>query len=271
MGANEMKLICEYPTKEKYPFIITIKNGKAYLENGKKVLCSCSLNQFLFFEGVGITCPKCGKTAQIISEFLGNEKIIREIHFDAKKTGYCKVCGWHDGDGVQTCYYDSEMGAMHHENSMESFFSKLTESQKILYESYHSFKSKVYDKISENKMRKRISKLIKLDGKENSWVVGNCYYSLDNFKTKTEAVEAWLEDRKGLSKLLGNGYIVLRKYVQKETKGSLGEGLFITSYAIQKPHTCGGFGRFAGPYHIECSGCNEEIKMWEYGIDYDIG
>jgi len=40
---------------------------------------------------------------------------------------------------------------------------------------------------------------------------------------------------------------------------------------VQKPHLCGGFGKFIAPYHIGCTKCAEEVKLWEFGIDYDVG
>jgi len=40
---------------------------------------------------------------------------------------------------------------------------------------------------------------------------------------------------------------------------------------VQKPHLCGGFGKYIGPYHIGCTKCDEELKLWEHGIDYDLG
>jgi len=41
---------------------------------------------------------------------------------------------------------------------------------------------------------------------------------------------------------------------------------------VYPPHSCGkGRGQHAGPYHIRCTGCSEEVKLWEFGVDYDVG
>jgi len=40
---------------------------------------------------------------------------------------------------------------------------------------------------------------------------------------------------------------------------------------VQKPHDCGGYGYFFRPYHIKCSKCDAEVRLWEWGVDYDVG
>jgi hypothetical protein len=43
------------------------------------------------------------------------------------------------------------------------------------------------------------------------------------------------------------------------------------SYDTQIPTRSGGFGRFAGPYHIYDDKTMEDVKLWEWGVDYNVG
>ena len=43
---------------------------------------------------------------------------------------------------------------------------------------------------------------------------------------------------------------------------------------LQKPHGycgCNGVGKYANPYHVKCTKCDTEVRLWEWGVDYDIG
>ena len=57
------------------------------------------------------------------------------------------------------------------------------------------------------------------------------------------------------------GYKIIYKYEYKKTQ----------RFVIKKPHICGGFGELKFPYHIRCSKCGEEIRLWEWGVAYDTG
>ena len=91
----------------------------------------------------------------------------------------CPVCGWKDGDGVTTCFYSPELGAVTHQNSDEAAAASMTAEQRSLFEAYSA------------------------------------------------------------------------------------PGL--------KRHTCGGMPHLEAPYHIACTGCGVEVKLWEHGVDYDVG
>jgi len=40
---------------------------------------------------------------------------------------------------------------------------------------------------------------------------------------------------------------------------------------VSRAHTCGGMPFLRSPYHIACTGCSVEVKLWEHGVDYDVG
>ncbi len=50
------------------------------------------------------------------------------------------------------------------------------------------------------------------------------------------------------------------------------ENPFMDKYVtVQKPTKSGGLGVFVGPYHFKDSKTGEEVRLWEWGIDYDVG
>jgi hypothetical protein len=43
---------------------------------------------------------------------------------------------------------------------------------------------------------------------------------------------------------------------------------------VQKPHGykgCQSRVEYVGPYHMRCNKCGAEVKLWEWGVDYDVG
>lgn len=206
---------------------------------------------------------------------LAGERVNRwELYQDAKKTGRCLNCGWQDGDGVKVCYYDKKTGAITHENSREYMLSQMTPSQRSLLESYDSSIFLVYDDASLELMRPRLLSLVRFEdtaiGKK--WRIGASIFDYDKYHTKEEVVEAWLKGKTNLDELLEQGWEIRSKEPEIGGDNSIFRGLEITKYSLQKPHVpCGGFGRLLTPYHIICSRCKEEVKLWEFGVDYDIG
>lgn len=73
----------------------------------------------------------------------------------------------------------------------------------------------------------------------------------------------------------------VKKYTEEERKKKLLSdfpGWIVTPWInkymvyVYEPHPgCGGRQIFRGPYHYACSGCDVEVKLWEHGVDYDIG
>jgi hypothetical protein len=78
--------------------------------------------------------------------------------------------------------------------------------------------------------------------------------------------EVVIEDRKRvLERELTDGYIMVP---DEQLEREFGE------VELQKPHGyrgCNGVGRWADPYHVKCTKCDTEVRLWEWGVDYDIG
>jgi len=193
-----------------------------------------------------------------------------EVFKKAKEIGGCGLCGWKDGDGVKVCYYDEELGVLKHENSIDMAKSKMTTSEKSLYESYESYIHGVMRKKTREKVKAYLIGLVKED-KEWGWRLGCSLYSRKKYKTKEEVADAWIGSG-NLEDYLKAGYAIKRSRTE-ENKGTLFENFNsrIVTYDLQRPHTCGGFAEYVAPYHIACSKCEEEIRLWEFGVDYDVG
>lgn len=198
-----------------------------------------------------------------------------KLHKQAEKSGFCPLCGWKDGNGTKVCFYSKELGAVTHSNSRKWVMSQMTESQRSLVESYESYESGVMDEEICDLVKKHLTKqvIVNVD-MEKRWQIGLCVYDFNRYKTPEEVAEAWIGDRRSLERYLSQGYQIVEAKREKCEKGTVFEGLGrenIYVYAVQKPHICGGFGKFAGPYHFFCPKCKEEVKLWEFGVDYDIG
>ena len=53
--------------------------------------------------------------------------------FENAKVGNCSICGWSDGDGIKTCFYSSEIGAVTHQNSETGAERSMTPEQVSLF------------------------------------------------------------------------------------------------------------------------------------------
>jgi len=200
---------------------------------------------------------------------LGEDEKWR-LHKEAERSGFCPLCGWKDGDGVKVCYYSQELGAVTHRNSWNWVMSQMTESQRSLVKSYDSHQCGVMDEKTCNLVKRHLSKLVRIkeSGFKKQWQIGCVVFSFDKYKTPDEVAEAWIGNRRSLERYLSQGYKVLEVEKQECKKGTAYEGLgreSIYIYTVQKPHLCGGFARFAGPYHFICPKCKEEVKLWEFG------
>lgn len=169
--------------------------------------------------------------------------------------------------------YDSTLSLITHHNSIEHALAKMTQSQRSLVESYDSLLITVFDEESEKKARQRIKEIIKEEFNDfygEVWRIGACIYEKKDY-TKEEAIETFLEKSGGLKNYLERGWVIRDKNEGTDAAWSVYVGLFLRSYTLQKPHKCGGFGEGAGYYHIVCTNCDEEIRFWELGVDYDLG
>ncbi len=193
-----------------------------------------------------------------------------------QKLGHCLQCGWKDGDGVKECYYDSNVGSVTHQNSPQSVRAQMSPSQRSLYDSYNSMKS-VYS--SEAALQFALRKAIeRLEDKINN---PRAILAFSDERKIVLAAQLKTTDRilkYGLDPKAPGGVYFLPDQDETTLDAALKEGYVKVREGIgdhvtvQFPHeVCGGVGVFFGPYHIGCSKCAEEIKLWEFGVDYDVG
>lgn len=207
---------------------------------------------------------------EIVEEALGQRKPADKaqesewfkLSREATKTGQqCPVCGWQDGDGIKACFYSSRLGAVTHENTIEGAKQTMTPAQaslvdlrmKLLYtnaESREKYLEGTWQKSKaaeeEHKRLKRPYPFIVTDGKE---------------MTTEERHRQYVE--KQMAEPLATDY-PYRAWVQKK------QGEYMVF--CYEPHpNCGGVQEGVGPYHLRCSKCGVEVRLWEHGIDYDVG
>jgi len=197
-----------------------------------------------------------------------------EQYKEAEKTGLCPLCGWKDGQGVKECYSDPEVGPLLHQNSMDAYRRSLSPSQLSLDDSYNSIRPGVWKDEDVERMRQHLLGLVEEDNEgfgAPNWRIGCCLYSKKRNLTREDAVEAWLADKSGLGASLAQGCTIRSIESYELGEHTLWPGFTCEQFALQKPHDCGGFAYFSGAYHIRCNRCNCEIKMWEHGVDFDVG
>ena len=166
-----------------------------------------------------------------------------------KAGGPCPVCGWKDGDGVTTCFYSADLGAVTHQNTDAGAEATMTPAQRSLYELriVHAF-------ASIEAREAHIAQTAEERQRRGNFAPG-----------WTEADEAaWLVDYR--AQMEKKPLATAEPYcgwVQRPWQWLI---------ECREPHAdCGGVQVFVGPYHFACSKCDTEVKLWEHGIDYDIG
>jgi hypothetical protein len=209
----------------------------------------------------------------------------------ARETGGpCEICGWKDGDGTRACFYGKELGTVRHENSMQAVTRQMTPSQQELLRSADS----LHNEFEHSADHSTCLKSLDYNGK---WITGR--YVLPHTcggqfvqqlgVDPVEHVIPW--------KCTGCGEIVKRWqglpnelfWGHKHVEGDHGtciqtspasESCNASSLSSREghpasyrfAHSCGkGYGRDAAPYELYCTGCDEEVKLWEFGIDPDMG
>lgn len=165
-----------------------------------------------------------------------------------KSGGPCPVCGWKDGDGVRTCFYSAELGAVTHQNSDAGAEATMTPAQRSLFRlrMVHAFASieareaHLAEVAAERQQRGKFAPGW-TDADENAWLAD---YRAQMEKYPLATDEPYCHWRQQPWQWL---------------------------VECREMHECGGVQVFAGPYHFVCSGCDTEVRLWEHGIDYDIG
>ena len=210
---------------------------------------------------------------------------------NAKKTGNCNICGWGDGDGIKTCFYSSEIGAVIHQNSDAGAEKSMTPEQVSLFRlrsamcyidenarALHFAEVRYHAAFEKSRVSKAFPDQIfrkKSDGTEWSDEDFHTQYE-EREKNKTPLATSlpyagWIKNEWWIPvEYPSTGYEIPAK-LRYRVK-TCGKTLMTTYYVhCNEPHSCGGTKKSIGPYHYQCDTCGVEIREWEHGIDYDCG
>lgn len=184
-----------------------------------------------------------------------------DLYQQAKESGGpCQVCGWRDGDGVKTCFVSPDLGAVTHSNSDAGAVATMTPAQRSLYglRMATCFASEQHRAqcIADVGAKHRASHLA-------HEAAGYAYpFCMKDGREVSD--EEWIAD-----------------YAASQAKTPLATDPPFDSWVWRpgdayrviacQPHECGGIQHFLGPYHFGCTGCDTEVRLWEHGIDYDVG
>lgn len=189
----------------------------------------------------------------------------KEFQAAAKSGGPCEVCGWQDGDGIKTCFYSRDLGAVTHQNSEAGAMETMTPEQRSLFQL--RFKILFIDAEHREQYIRKVA-YWRNEALDTPFMVG--------FREREESKPLagdppycdWIQSPWWVkADPIPEG---LRAPTMQETAD---QGLQ-TAYMVHcyEPHPdCGGIQVSVGPYHFKCSKCGVECRMWEHGIDYDVG
>lgn len=207
----------------------------------------------------------------------------------AKQTGKCQVCGWKDGDGQVTCFYSPTLGAVTHENSEDAAKRTMTPEQASLFDLRQKL---VYisEEVREQYIKLHWNNLVR--GKAEHDASGRNYPYISYPGGKEKSIEAAHQEyAESLRREPTSEDYPYRAWIQKEwwvpasgahanvpvelvarrKKDDFGEWYAWMVHCYEPHPNCGGRQEFVAPYHIRCSKCGVEVRMWEHGIDYDVG
>lgn len=185
-----------------------------------------------------------------------------DLYRQAKQTGGpCAVCGWRDGDGVRTCFYSSELGTVTHQNSEAGAALTMTPAQRSLFglRMVTAFASEAHraqciaDVAAKHRAKHQAHD-----------AAGNAYPFCVDPDGREVPDDEWIANYAASQAKLP---------IASEEPYASWVWRACDSYRVIccEPHECGGIQEFLGPYHFGCSGCETEVRLWEHGIDYDIG
>lgn len=216
-----------------------------------------------------------------------------------KSGGPCAICDWKDGDGVRTCFYSAEVGIVTHQNNETGIMATMTPEQQHLYRLRSelvyinaelrelSIKQVAYDHhlyivamLKQNPDRYPVQNEQGNPINEDAWIA--------RYRERIEQDKKLATDPQFASWIQQNWWIPVHRQFyygtipqellgpEMESKPFRGEehGTQYTAYMthVHEPHCCGkGYQYQKEPYHLGCTGCDTEIKLWEHGVDYDMG
>lgn len=218
---------------------------------------------------------------------VNDPHVAYEKHRKAKETGGpCEVCGWRDGDGIKACFYHPDLGAVTHQNSARGAEQTMTPEQIRLHRLHHELLY-VNAELCEKHIR-----LVKYQNRqrENAWVEQHPDIpfrtnsdgdpvSLDEFmrRYRTNAETKPLGTESPYRGWVEKPWWIPASDIPERLRGLVkrdrsGEEWTAYMAHYHEPHPgCGGIKVGVGPYHFKCSKCGTEVRLWEHGIDYDVG
>ena len=212
-----------------------------------------------------------------------------DLHRVAQKNGGpCEVCGWRDGDGAKLCFYSSELGEVLHSNTMRAAMESMTPEQASLVNLRSALlyinadlRERHIQQVAWHHRRKEALWIAQYpdrpyttrpDGTPwpaDEWIAEYRAKQERNPLATDDPYSGWIHEHWWLS-------IDSATYVDTPIalRGVLSEEGQFMAYQTHcnEPHPgCGGKKVGVGPYHLRCSRCGVEVRLWEHGIDYDIG
>lgn len=185
-----------------------------------------------------------------------NDSARYELYKRAQESGGpCPVCGWTEGDGVKPCFYGKNLGLVNHENADPKALTP--PAIRAAWEAYENQVLAMLPEILHDGMHHFTGVFAK------SW--GHTARDKDTTLNGSYLVKPWWipaeYDPDNPARQNRNGYPFV---IKRE------DGLYF--YTLQPAHgSCRGIVEWEGPYHPKCHTCGVEVRMWEYGVDYDVG
>jgi hypothetical protein len=212
----------------------------------------------------------------MFTEFRGNshreaEEFAYNRYRRGQESGSCEQCGWKDGDGPVACFYSDALGFVTHTNTGKSARALMTESQRSLMDSYESMVLVPWDRESEVLKLRADQKQF---GRPEAWVDEQLGKPLPGanppHRYGVEYPADWIFDSWWIpARLTSEEFWPVRR---RKTEDEPADSWVCYMVHVYWPHSCGkGRGKHLGPYHIGCTGCKEEVRLWEFGIDPDCG
>ncbi len=215
-----------------------------------------------------------------------------------KSGGPCPLCNWQDGDGVRTCFYSHELGMVTHQNSDKGVMASMTPEQQHLYQLRQelvyispelrelSIQQVAWDHhLYVEAMLKQRPDCYPVQDEEGNPMGEEAWVARYRTRAETEKPCAtdpqyagWLQEYWWIP-VERQGYYgtipeALRGPVKESTLPISGRPFLSTAYKthVYEPHCCGKGRQYQKePYVLACTGCATEIKLWEHGVDYDMG
>ena len=195
--------------------------------------------------------------------------------------GPCPICDWRDGDGVRPCFSSREYGVVTHENSMKAAQQDMTPEQRslvnlrqaLVYLSREHLELAVWQFVDQSLVNDRERGVPPRSAAERETRVQALVRHL-LARGLTSAGDpqyaGWRREEWWLPVEWSSGYVT-PEALRGPTRKRTADGVMFNAYMahVYEPHPgCPGHGHavILEPYHIACTGCDTEVKLWEFGI-----